>query len=150
MLKPTLGLLIRVLAGIVLCYAGFYKATGPSMEFAANIMNYHVVPSWVATLAAYVLPWVELYIGIMILLGYQLRWSSRAAAGLFAMFLIVLGSAFARGIDLTSCGCFGTAIMLDPKVTVSMDAVLLIATGLLHRLGPTPLSLDSWVEAAKS
>ena len=148
--KPALGVLIRAAAGIVLCYAGFYKAVGPSAEFAATIMNYHVVPSFVATLVAYVLPWIELSTGTMLILGYSLPWSSRLAEGLFGLFLVVLISAFIRGIDLSSCGCFGTAILLDPKITATMDALLLVGTGLFNRLGASPLSLDRWIASARS
>src|SRR5450631_2051825 len=106
MLKPTLGLIARLLIGGILCYSGFSKAVGPSAEFAATILNYHLVPSFVATGVAYVLPWMELYIGTMLVLGFKVSWSARLAQGLFGLFVMVLLSALLRGLDIESCGCF--------------------------------------------
>ena len=148
MMKPTFGLFTRLLLGGILCYSGFSKAVGPSAEFAASIMNYHLVPSWIATLAAYGLPWIELYTGTMLVFGFQSLWAVRAARGLFGLFVIVLLSALLRGLDIGSCGCFGAGLSLAPRTTVGIDSLLLAMTFVIPRAGAIPLSLDNWIRRA--
>jgi len=66
-----------------------------------------------------------------------------AASFLFTGFIIAVGSALFRGLDLTSCGCFG-AETFPPRYTLILDIVCLgltLTTVKLAKL-PPPISLD--------
>ena len=145
---PDIALLIvRFLIGGVLFYAGFMKAIAPHQEFAAVIDAYHLVPySWAEPLSI-VMPWLEMWIGTFLFVGYERRFTASAAAALFAGFLIFIGSALARHIDLVSCGCFGSDT-LSPKHTLVMDSVLFVSTLLVAATTRQNrrLTIDAWID----
>jgi uncharacterized membrane protein YphA (DoxX/SURF4 family) len=138
-------LMARLIVGGILLYAGFMKAMAPLAEFVAAIDAYHLLPYKVITPLAFGLPWIEMWVGIFLIAGYAMRLSASLATMLFTMFFGVLGSAIARGIDLSSCGCFGSETM-SPRQTIGMDAILLAFSIGLIRLSaqPRPYSLDNW------
>lgn len=142
---PMLSLLIRLIVGGVLIYAGFVKAVAPTAEFAAMIAAYKILPAQMIPAMAMALPYVEMWVGLFVLTGLYSRVGPLAAACLFGLFLITLSSALLRGIDLVSCGCFG-ADSMSPKTTLGMDAVLLVLCLCLERIHrfPQPLTLDDF------
>jgi len=141
--SDVLCLVARILVGGVLIYAGFMKAVGPSAEFAAAIAAYKILPPAFVSPLALGLPYVEMWIGLFVLTGFYARKAAVLAAALFIVFLIALGSARIRGIDLASCGCFGSNL-LSPRAEILMDVVLLALSLVIYRLSkyPTPWSLD--------
>jgi len=141
--SDLLSLAARLIVGGVLCYAGFLKAVAPSAEFAAAIEAYHLFPTYMLDPIAFALPWIEMWIGIFLVAGFLVRPAAAAASALFVLFLGVVGSALARGIDLSSCGCFGTDLF-SPRHTLIMDAGLLLISLALVVLKPRkhPLALD--------
>ncbi len=147
-LKQAIGLIARVVIGAVLIYAGFSKAVAPSAEFAASLANYKILPTPLLGTIAQLWPWIELFTGTYLIAGFYTRLFAGVAAGSFGIFLIVLGSAMARGLDLGSCGCFGAGIQLSPQKTALIDAILLILSLLLAYLakGPSLFSVDAWAE----
>jgi len=134
---------MRMIVGGVLIYAGFLKAAGPSAEFAAAIAAYKILPSALVIPLSIALPYIEMWVGLFVFSGFYTRYAAITAAVMFAVFLIVLGSAQIRGIDLASCGCFG-ADALSPHRTFAMDTVLLALSLLTYRFNkfPQPYSLD--------
>lgn len=107
--KAIIGLLARIIAGAVFLYAGFLKAMAPSEEFAYAIEAYKVFPSFIITISAITMPWVEIYLGIFLIIGLFTRISSIMMGLLFIFFELLILSALARGISLENCGCFGSA-----------------------------------------
>jgi uncharacterized membrane protein YphA (DoxX/SURF4 family) len=138
---------MRLLVGGVLVYAGFLKAVAPTAEFTAAIDAYRLVPYHVASIAAFVVPWVELLTGTYLIFGFMLRATAIVAGVLFSVFLIALGSTLARGMDLASCGCFG-AETLRPKQTIGVDILLLGLSVMIVMLSraPRPGTVDRWIE----
>jgi uncharacterized membrane protein YphA (DoxX/SURF4 family) len=118
-------LVARVLVGAVLLSAGFLKAIAPPAEFAAAIEAYKLLPAAGLLPFATVLPWIEMWVGVFLIAGFEIRPAATAAGALFALFLGALLTAKARGINLESCGCFGTEA-LSPNQTTFMDATLLL------------------------
>ena len=66
--KIDISLLPRILLGIIFIYASYYKIIDP-ISFSKNIHNYHLVPIWTENLAALIIPWLELIIGINLIFG---------------------------------------------------------------------------------
>ena len=130
------SLLLRLAVGSVLCYAGFLKAVAPSAEFAAAIEAYHLLPPFMLDPMAFALPWIEMWVGIFLVAGFMTREAAIAASVLFVLFLGVILSALTRGIDLASCGCFGSDVF-SPRHTLVVDSFLLIFSLSLVFLKPS-------------
>ena len=104
----NLPLIFRVILGITLIYASYYKILDPE-AFSKNIHNYHITDNlvWVENLVALILPWLELILGVFLIFGVFLKGSTNITIGLLAFFIIILSQAVLRGIDV-HCGCFKT------------------------------------------
>ncbi|MDR3555134.1 MAG: MauE/DoxX family redox-associated membrane protein [Syntrophobacteraceae bacterium] len=94
----------RLLLGAVFVLAGADKLFHPG-EFAGIISNYQILPDHLVNIAAVVLPWLETLVGLLILAGWWLPGALALADSLLIVFLVALGLAAARGIDI-DCGCF--------------------------------------------
>ena len=58
------------------------------------------------TLVAVVLPWLEAVAGVLLVTGFWRREAAAVAGVLLAVFVVAVGYALARGIDVENCGCF--------------------------------------------
>jgi uncharacterized membrane protein YphA (DoxX/SURF4 family) len=141
--SDLLVLLARVAIGGVLLYAGFMKAVGPSAEFSAILETYKIFPASMLSPLAMGLPYVEMWTGLFFLTGFCTRQAAFVSAVLFICFLSSISSALLRGIDLASCGCFGSDA-LSPKYTLLMDSIFLLLAAATFKIAkfPSPLSLD--------
>ena len=139
-----LGLCSRIAIGAVLIAAGLMKASSPAEEFSVVIQAYQIVsPSSALTLATF-LPWIEVFLGFCLLLGFQTRASAAASGALFAGFLCALASTKARGIELPNCGCFGAGMHSSITEALCLDAVLLLCAFFAYQRGSQKPSLDAW------
>lgn len=100
---PTTVLIFRGILGIVFIWASLGKIADPS-AFSDNIDNYHITPVAVNNLIALVLPWLELLVGVGLITGIYLRASAILSGLMLILFILLLGQALARGINL-HCGC---------------------------------------------
>lgn len=98
-------LLIRlVLAGIFL-YSGLVKA-GASEEFALALVPFTIIPAtWIGTFAL-VLTWLELAVGLSLLVPRIYPAGAAAVVVLSLIFIGALTWALWNGI-IVDCGCFG-------------------------------------------
>ena len=121
-----LSLVCRLVVGGVFIWASLDKLAHPA-EFAKAIHHYRIVPYALLHPAALLLPMVEAVAGIALVIGWQRRGAALACAGMLLVFLVAIGSALVRGLDI-SCGCFNTdgghAVGLD---LFWRDLLLLIA-----------------------
>ena len=79
--------------------------------FAEQLHNYRLaplVPLWSEHLLAMVIPWIELLIGLSLVLAIRPRSGAWLATGMLVAFTAAVGAALARGLDF-ECGCFGSA-----------------------------------------
>ncbi len=110
------------LAGIFL-YSGYAKLQS-TLQFAATITSYKLAPvSLVLPLAKY-LPWAEIILGVLLLVGWKLRYVSFVTIGLLSFFIGVLALTYFRGID-ADCGCFGSGARITP-LTIARDMLFLL------------------------
>ena len=124
---------LRIALGVLFLLTGALKMADPS-AFAVEIHNYQLFPSLAPALAA-TLPTIELALGAALLAGPRpwLRAGALATSALLVVFTIAVGSAVARGINI-SCGCFGAGSSPVTLLTVARDVVLLAASAALLRL----------------
>lgn len=100
-------LCIRLFLGILFIYAGIDKIIHPA-AFAKAVYNYQILPDFLINLAAIVLPWLELIIGVFLILRLWLPGAVLLSNILLAAFFGALVFNMARGLDI-KCGCFGLA-----------------------------------------
>ena len=100
------SLILRFVVGGVFIVAGILKVLQPG-TFAADIGNYRLLPHEAINLLAITLPPIEIVAGGLLVLGFWKRASALLIAVLMAVFLVAIGQALARGLDVR-CGCFGT------------------------------------------
>ena len=104
----NLPLVCRIILGIIFIYASYEKILDP-VGFSKNIHNYHVTPIAIENLAALIIPWLELIIGVFLIFGLFLEGTSSITIALLIFFIFILSQAVFRGIDV-HCGCFKTDV----------------------------------------
>lgn len=92
--------------------------------FAMQVDSYELLPQTAVNFVAHWLPPFELFLGLWLLSGVLLRFSSLAATLLIAGFFAVVVRSFAAGLEI-NCGCFGPGEKLGPW-TVVRDGSMLV------------------------
>ena len=109
---PAGAVIVRLLLGGVWLYAASHKV-GHAGDFARMVYGYRVLHPDLVNLAAIAMPWMELVTGTLLVLGLLRRSAALVSCGLFAVFVVAIGLAMARGID-APCGCFSVEAAGDP------------------------------------
>jgi uncharacterized membrane protein YphA (DoxX/SURF4 family) len=122
-------LALRIVLGCIWLYAAYTKLKEPWLLFAMSIDSYRLLPEWAVLAIARTLPWVELGIGILLVVGLALRYASIASAAILAVFFGAMTSAYVRGLGI-DCGCFGPGDALSWR-TLLRDGALLTAAVVL-------------------
>ena len=102
-LDRYLVVITRIILGAVFLWASFGKILEPG-DFARSISNYHIVPFGIENIVALILPWLELLIGMGLILGIMVDGSVQLSAILLIMFILMIGQAMLRGFNI-ECGC---------------------------------------------
>ena len=113
----------RIGLGLVLLYAGYAKLQQHWISFAATIEAYKILPPDAVIFVARVLPWFEVVLSALLVLGVGLRWVAAVASALLLVFFTILVRSYALGMDI-DCGCFGPGEKLSWK-TLVRDGLLL-------------------------
>jgi uncharacterized membrane protein YphA (DoxX/SURF4 family) len=69
------------------------------------------------------LPWLEVGLGILLLLGIAVRISAFLGGALMVLFIAAISQAWARGLSI-DCGCFGGGGTVDPSETKYLSEIL--------------------------
>lgn len=94
----------RLVIGFVFIMAALDKITEPN-AFAKNILNYLIVPTPLVNIMALVLPWVELFCGVALVLGLWVRTTAVLTGTLLVVFIVAVSMAMIQGLNI-NCGCF--------------------------------------------
>lgn len=119
----------RIGLAVVFLWAGALKGLDPE-GFAMEITDYGLIRGWLATLGAYVLPPLEMGVGLALLINFRSLPSLIFANGLLLVFIGAIVFAILTDQPLQSCGCFGKNIARTPEQTLIED-ILLLAGGVL-------------------
>jgi len=128
----------RLILGAIFVYAGFAKLLMPNTHlwpffflkfsistnltmFQQQVESYQMLSPEAARLLAHSLPFAEIVIGLMLLIGWRLRIWATLATLIMVGFLSVVTRAYLLHMDI-NCGCFGTPEKLT-GMTVVRDAV---------------------------
>jgi len=135
-IRPWFGTAARLLLGGVFVVAGALKLPDPAAAERA-VRAYQLLPEGVVGPVAFGLPVLEIAVGLALLAGVFVRTAALAAAVLMVGYLIAVGSAWARGLQI-DCGCFGGGGQVAAGRTsypgdVARDVVLLVVALALAR-----------------
>ncbi len=122
--------LCRLALGGIFIYSSLDKIAHPD-EFARIIANYAILPDSLVTLPALVLPWLELFAGLLLVAGIWTRSTAALLSLLLLAFILALGVNALRGIDV-SCGCFSTSAEIKENAwTLILRDLLILIPGLV-------------------
>src|SRR5580704_16918843 len=130
-MRIPMWVLLRLIIGSIFLVSSLGKLFSPYQNFLYVIQAYQLLPSWAETFTAQVFPWIELMVGVFVLLGLWTAWALKGAGTLFGIFIVVVGQALIRGLPLENCGCFGEWVHLKPQTVIVMDSVCLLLTCLM-------------------
>lgn len=99
------GLLVRLGLAAVWFTSGIAKASDPRETLVA-VKAYRLLSTGVAEVVAAGLPYLEIALGVLLLLGLATRLAAVASAVVLLIFIAGVISAAARGLSI-DCGCFG-------------------------------------------
>jgi len=113
----VLLLVARLTLGTIFLVSGYNKLKPPiampwsatsvkislSM-FAMTVDAYQMLPSWAVNTLAHVLPFFELFLGLWIVSGIGLRFSSVLSVLVFCVFMTATAWAWHKGLKI-KCGC---------------------------------------------
>lgn len=137
-----IGLALRWYLGGVFLVACYHKILHPA-TFALDVATYQILPLQLINLQALILPWIELFAGIMLVVGFRTRAAALLINGMMVMFIIALCIALARGLDM-GCGCFASEGGDDPISwhTIVRDSTWLLMGLYIQLLDTRPFGLD--------
>ena len=139
------GLLARLILGVVLVVAGGLKVTSPAVS-ARAVRAFQILPYDFAGYVGYALPVVEILIGLLLVAGLFTRLSAAVGGLLMVAFIIGISSAWIRGLSI-DCGCFGGGGTVAARQTQYLadlfrDAGLIACAAWLVARPRTAYSLD--------
>ena len=109
---PWVGLLARLILGGVLLAAGLLKYQHLEKSQMA-VRAYEMLPIALANFLGIILPFVEIAVGILLIIGAAIRISALVGGVLMFAFMIGISQAWARGLSI-DCGCFGGGGQVEP------------------------------------
>jgi cation diffusion facilitator family transporter len=117
-LMGILTAMIRLILGGIFIIAGAPKIFYPT-EFAEALFNYQILPDVLINFVAITLPWVEVIIGGMLVVGLWMPGAILIYNGLMISFIAALAYNTYRGLDI-HCGCFSSG----SSDVISLETVL--------------------------
>ena len=147
-IQPWLSLLVRLgMAGILIA-AAVPKMADLDQSVRA-VRAYRLVPEVLVPLVGVGLPFFELVLALVLLVGVFTRWSSIVWLLMMAGFVFGVAWAWGKGYSI-DCGCFGGGGDVAEGTTNypahMLERAGFVALGVFLLMFPrTPLSLDAWM-----
>ena len=107
LLHPWLSIRIQIALGAIFVVAALPKITDPP-SFAHMIYNYRILPAGLINISALIMPWVELVIGLCLILGVWVKPARWIITLMLVTFMIAIAINLGRD-NAIDCGCFDTS-----------------------------------------
>jgi len=133
----------RLILGGIFIYAGYSKAFLPNhnfwpyfilkfsitmnlSNFAAQVEAFKLLPQWGVQFVAHTLPFTEIILGLLVLIGWRLRiWATLLTLIMLGFFTVVL-RAYLLHMDI-NCGCFAVPEPVNLKKVLEDAALAALA-----------------------
>ena len=123
MRSRALALVLRIALGAILVYSAWSKLKDSWALFAMAVDSYQVLPLWGVQWVARTLPWVELLIGVLLILGRWMRVATVACSVLLLAFFGLMVRAHLKGMEI-NCGCFGPGEVISWRTLLRDGAMV--------------------------
>ncbi|WP_236653466.1 MauE/DoxX family redox-associated membrane protein [Streptacidiphilus melanogenes] len=145
-----IGTAVRIGLAIVWAWAGLAKISDPQAA-AQAVRVYRILPETLVKPFGYGLPFLELAVALLLLVGLGTRIAAIVSGLLLLVYIASIASVWARGISI-DCGCFGGGGAVAASQTqywqeILRDCGFLLLSGWLILRPKTRLSLDGWLAA---
>lgn len=138
----------RLVLGLLFIYAGYSKVLLPNhtlwplfflkfsistnlANFALQVEAFKMLPPWGVQFVAHTLPFAEIALGLLVLIGWRLRiWASLLTAIMLG-FLVVVSRAYLLHMDI-NCGCFATPEPIGPRKILEDAALSVLAVAMTY------------------
>lgn len=144
------SLAARLIVGAVLIWAGSTKVGNLDGSVQATAA-YQILPYSAAQVVGYGLPFAEIGLGLVLILGLFTRVMGVFAALLMLGFIIAISSVWARGISI-DCGCFGQGGPISPAEAAKQypweilrDIGLMLCSLWLVIIKKPFIAADTWI-----
>jgi uncharacterized membrane protein YphA (DoxX/SURF4 family) len=142
------GTVLRLGLAAVWFVSGGIKASDLNQTYIA-VHAYDVLPDGVVSVVASAIPFIELALGLLLVLGLGTRLVAVLSAVVLLAFIVVITQAWARGLSI-DCGCFGGGGQVTAGQTAYLqeivrDMAFLTMAGWLIMRSRSLLSMDEWL-----
>jgi uncharacterized membrane protein YphA (DoxX/SURF4 family) len=138
----------RLILGVIFIYAGYSKLFLPNhnlwplfvlkfslsmnlSNFALQVEAFKILPPWGVQFVAHTLPFAEILLGLLVLIGWRLRiWASLLTLILLGFFVAVL-RAYLLHMNI-NCGCFATPEPIGPRKILEDAALSVLALAMTY------------------
>lgn len=139
---------LRIMLGGIFIFAAVTKI--PDLyHFQLTVASYHILPLWLVPAFANTLPFVELALGLLLVLGLFTKPATWGIMFLLVVFIIATGIVLFRGTTAV-CGCFGAEGESSGWQTIARDGILLLLGAHILLGRKFRFSLDEWRRKKKS
>jgi len=133
-----IALALRLICAAVFLLAASMKLSNPQ-SFTESIVGFGFLPDHLTVLATFVVPWMEVVTGLLLLTGLWTRSAAFVYCLLIAAFWVLIYWALDQGKSV-DCGCFGKLKAFCPK---GIGTCNLIQNGVLFGIGLLSLIMGS-------
>ncbi|MCX4749674.1 DoxX family protein [Kitasatospora sp. NBC_01287] len=139
---------VRLGLAVVWAWAGLAKISDPAVA-AQAVRAYRILPESLVKPVGYGLPFLELALALLLLVGLAVRVAAVVSGLLLLTFVAGIASTWARGIAI-DCGCFGGGGAVAASQTQYLQEILrdigflLMALWLVLR-PRSKASVDAWL-----
>jgi uncharacterized membrane protein YphA (DoxX/SURF4 family) len=143
-----IGTLVRLGLAAVWLVSGAIKVSDLNQTYVA-VQAYDVLPTGTVSAVAGAVPFLELALGVLLLVGLGTRLTAIVSAVVLLAFIGAVAQAWARGLTI-DCGCFGGGGQVAAGDTqypqeIARDIGFLVLAGWLMARPRTWLALDGWL-----
>lgn len=101
---PWLTVRVQIALGVIFIAAAWPKIIDPP-SFAHMVYNYRVLPAGLINITALTMPWLEILVGLALILGIWVKPARWIVAGMLIVFIIAIAFNLMRD-NAIDCGCF--------------------------------------------
>lgn len=134
---PWLTVRVQIALGLIFIVASLPKIADPP-SFAHMIYNYKIIPWALINPMALIMPWIELFCGVALVLGIWKGTARTIIGAMLLVFIVAISVNLARG-NAIDCGCFNVADagktveerLADMRFVIVRDLGMLLMVGQL-------------------
>lgn len=143
-----IGTVARLGLAAVWLISGSIKVSDLNQTYIA-VQAYDLLPTGTVSIVAGAVPFLELALGVLLLLGLGTRLTAAISAVVLLAFIGAVAQSWARGLTI-DCGCFGGGGEVAAGDTqypqeIARDLGFLVLAGWLLVRPRTLLALDGWL-----